>query len=314
MTEARERVRGAIRNAGYTFPARRITINLAPADLRKAGASLDLAMAMAILLGSEQGRAGSRPSGPPRRAVARRRGRAGARASCRWSRRCAPGGRRSGRRRRRPPSTRRGWSTASTSSASRTLAEAADVVQGRRTRRAAPVAMPRVTIGAVDAAGRDDPRRRAGPRRDPAVPGPRRGPRPGAGAPGPRDRPGRRPRAAPVRAARGRQDPAGADDPGAAATARRRGRAGGHASWPRPPARDPIHELRRRPPFRAPHHTPVVRGDGRRRAEPVTRARSPGPITGCCSSTSWPSSIGTSSRRCASRSRTSGSSSPGPVG
>src|SRR5688572_24741076 len=59
MTEARERVRGAIRNAGYTWPARRITINLAPADLRKAGASLDLAMAVAILLGSEQGRAGT---------------------------------------------------------------------------------------------------------------------------------------------------------------------------------------------------------------------------------------------------------------
>lgn len=54
LQEARERVRGAIRNAGYTFPPRRITINLAPADLRKAGASLDLAMAIGILLGSEQ--------------------------------------------------------------------------------------------------------------------------------------------------------------------------------------------------------------------------------------------------------------------
>jgi magnesium chelatase family protein len=58
LQEARERVRGAIRNAGYVFPARRITINLAPAGLRKAGASLDLAMAMGILLGSEQIRAG----------------------------------------------------------------------------------------------------------------------------------------------------------------------------------------------------------------------------------------------------------------
>ena len=54
MGEARERVRGAIRNAGYTFPARRITINLAPADLRKAGASLDLAMALGVLLGTDQ--------------------------------------------------------------------------------------------------------------------------------------------------------------------------------------------------------------------------------------------------------------------
>ncbi len=54
LQEARERVRGAIRNAGYTYPPRRITINLAPADLRKGGASLDLAMAMGVLLGSEQ--------------------------------------------------------------------------------------------------------------------------------------------------------------------------------------------------------------------------------------------------------------------
>ncbi|HYH92656.1 MAG TPA: YifB family Mg chelatase-like AAA ATPase [Candidatus Saccharimonadales bacterium] len=58
LQEARERVRGAIRNAGFVFPPRRITINLAPADLRKAGASLDLAMAMGILLGSEQVRPG----------------------------------------------------------------------------------------------------------------------------------------------------------------------------------------------------------------------------------------------------------------
>jgi magnesium chelatase family protein len=54
LQEARERVRGAIRNAGYVHPPRRITVNLAPADLRKAGSSLDLAMAIGILLGSEQ--------------------------------------------------------------------------------------------------------------------------------------------------------------------------------------------------------------------------------------------------------------------
>ena len=46
VQEARERVRGAIRNAGFAFPPRRITINLAPAELRKTGASLDLAMAL----------------------------------------------------------------------------------------------------------------------------------------------------------------------------------------------------------------------------------------------------------------------------
>ncbi len=60
LQEARERVRGAIRNSGLAFPPRRITVNLAPADLRKAGASLDLAIAVGILLGSEQIRAAGR--------------------------------------------------------------------------------------------------------------------------------------------------------------------------------------------------------------------------------------------------------------
>jgi len=54
LQEARERVRGALRNAGFVHPPRRITVNLAPADLRKAGASLDLAIAVGILLGSDQ--------------------------------------------------------------------------------------------------------------------------------------------------------------------------------------------------------------------------------------------------------------------
>jgi magnesium chelatase family protein len=63
LLEARERVRGALRNAGFVHPPRRITVNLAPADLRKAGASLDLAIALGILLGSEQLRPGaSRPA------------------------------------------------------------------------------------------------------------------------------------------------------------------------------------------------------------------------------------------------------------
>jgi magnesium chelatase family protein len=57
LQEARERVRGAIRNSGLVFPPRRITVNLAPADLRKTGASLDAAIAVAIMLGSEQARA-----------------------------------------------------------------------------------------------------------------------------------------------------------------------------------------------------------------------------------------------------------------
>jgi magnesium chelatase family protein len=60
LQEARERVRGAIRNSGYEYPARRITVNLAPADVRKGGSSLDLAIALGILVGSEQVKASGR--------------------------------------------------------------------------------------------------------------------------------------------------------------------------------------------------------------------------------------------------------------
>jgi magnesium chelatase family protein len=61
VQEARERVRGAIRNAGFAFPPRRLTVNLAPAELRKTGTSLDLAIAIGILLGSEQVRTSGEP-------------------------------------------------------------------------------------------------------------------------------------------------------------------------------------------------------------------------------------------------------------
>ena len=54
VQEARERVRGAIRNSGFTFPMRRITVNLAPADLKKEGPSYDLPIAIGILLATEQ--------------------------------------------------------------------------------------------------------------------------------------------------------------------------------------------------------------------------------------------------------------------
>src|ERR1700689_3371153 len=54
VREARERIQAAIRNSGYEFPARRITANLAPADVRKAGAGMDLAIACALLAASGQ--------------------------------------------------------------------------------------------------------------------------------------------------------------------------------------------------------------------------------------------------------------------
>jgi magnesium chelatase family protein len=54
VQEARERVRAAIKNSGLTFPMKRITVNLAPADLKKEGPAYDLPIAVGILLSSEQ--------------------------------------------------------------------------------------------------------------------------------------------------------------------------------------------------------------------------------------------------------------------
>ncbi len=54
VQEARERVRAAIRNSGLSFPMRRITVNLAPADLKKEGPSYDLPIAVGILVASGQ--------------------------------------------------------------------------------------------------------------------------------------------------------------------------------------------------------------------------------------------------------------------
>ena len=54
VKEARERVRAAIKNSGYEFPMRRIVVNLAPATIRKSSAGLDLAIALGVLIASEQ--------------------------------------------------------------------------------------------------------------------------------------------------------------------------------------------------------------------------------------------------------------------
>jgi len=54
VRESRERVRAAILNSGFKFPPRRVTVNLAPASLPKAGSGFDLAVALAILAASDQ--------------------------------------------------------------------------------------------------------------------------------------------------------------------------------------------------------------------------------------------------------------------
>ena len=86
VREARERVRAAIVNSGHEFPQKRITVNLAPAYLRKIGPGFDLPLAVAILVASDQLEADSvedtrghgravaerRAAGDPRRARDRR--------------------------------------------------------------------------------------------------------------------------------------------------------------------------------------------------------------------------------------------------
>jgi len=54
VSEARERVRAAIRNSGFDFPLRRVVVNLAPAERRKEGTGFDLAIALAVLRATGQ--------------------------------------------------------------------------------------------------------------------------------------------------------------------------------------------------------------------------------------------------------------------
>ena len=59
VKESKDRVRAALVNCGYDFPAGRVTVNLAPADLPKEGGRFDLAIAIGILVALEQ-----LPAGP----------------------------------------------------------------------------------------------------------------------------------------------------------------------------------------------------------------------------------------------------------
>src|SRR5262252_2215518 len=54
VREARDRVRAALQNAKFEFPARRVTVNLAPADLPKESGRFDLPIALGVLAATEQ--------------------------------------------------------------------------------------------------------------------------------------------------------------------------------------------------------------------------------------------------------------------
>ena len=84
--ESRDRVRAAVMSAGFEWPRTAITVNLAPSGLRKVGAGLDLAIAVGVLVATEQlPPDGRRRARVRRRARPRRHAAAGARASPRWS-------------------------------------------------------------------------------------------------------------------------------------------------------------------------------------------------------------------------------------
>ncbi|MFN5295905.1 MAG: magnesium chelatase domain-containing protein, partial [Flavobacteriales bacterium] len=53
IKEAQQRIRAALANSGYEFPVRNITINMAPADLRKEGTAYDLPLAVGLLAATE---------------------------------------------------------------------------------------------------------------------------------------------------------------------------------------------------------------------------------------------------------------------
>ena len=54
VKESKERVTSAIKNSGFSFPVKRVTINLAPADIKKEGSAFDLPIAIGILTATGQ--------------------------------------------------------------------------------------------------------------------------------------------------------------------------------------------------------------------------------------------------------------------
>ena len=198
VREARERVQTAILNSGFEFPPRRITANLAPGDVRKAGPGLDLALACAILAATGQ---------VPRRAAADDRDVRRARAR----RERAPRARHArGRRRGTPLPAARSWRSRHRRATRRRSSRAS------RSRRCARCAARR---GSCAAGPADPPARRASrltTRREGrarqscryARAGPRGRARPARCRPRAADRGGRRAQPAAERSPRRRQDDA----------------------------------------------------------------------------------------------------------
>ena len=248
VREARDRVRAALQNAHFEFPARKVTVNLAPADLPKESGRFDLPIALGILAasGTASG-AGTRGVRVRRRVGAHWRASRRSVARSRWCcRRDATAARSCCRRRRQP---RRRWS-ATPSCIRRAILLA---VCAHLTGQATPARARR------GAAGRVAQRPRS-----------RRRPRPGAGQARARDR-GRR------RAQRccSSDRPAPASRCSRSACRRCCRRSPRTRRWSRPrshrsPGRFAPERWRERP-FRAPHHTGQRGGAGRRRQPSAAR-------------------------------------------
>ena len=270
VRESRERVRAALLNSGLDFPQQRLTVNLAPAHVRKAGPSFDLAIAVGVLAAS-----GQVPQEP-----------LGGCALCgelSLERRAAAGPRRARRGARR--ARRRATGACSCRSAN---APEAALVDGRGGASAIPtlarIARPAARALAARAA-------RAARRRAPTA---------GARRPDLADVRGQEDakRALEIAAAGGHNllmvGPPGAGKtmlarrlPGHPAAAElRRGARDHPGSTASPGIGDG--RLAAERPFRAPHHTISAAGPRRRRQPARGRARSRSPTAACCSSTSSP--------------------------
>ena len=271
VRESRERVRAALLNSGLEFPQKRITVNLAPAHVRKEGPSFDLAIAVGVLAASEQV-----PQEPLARLRPVRRALADGRAAAR-ARRARHGARRARRcgyaacSCRRPTPGEAALVEEIEVRGIPSLARIADLLHGRW--------LPERARAAAGAPGRRGGR----PAR------PRRRARPGRRQAGARDRGRRRSQPVDDRPARrrARRCSRGAC-PGCCRrrASRRRSRSrrctappglgGGRLATERPVPRAAPHDL--------------GAGAGRRRQPPAARARSRSPTAGCCSSTSCRSS------------------------
>ncbi len=288
VRESRERVRAAVQNSRLDFPMKRLTVNLAPAHVRKAGPGFDLAIAVGLLAASGQVPHEALVS----TAVCGELSLSGELRPVRGTLAAAMGAREAGCERMLVPHQ------------NAVRGDPGRGPEGDRSRRSPG---DRRLLQRRGRARSDTRRRRA--HRGPRDERPRPARRPGAGGreAGARDRRGRRPQPPHGRAARGGQDDARPAPPGDPARAGSRRGARDHPDAQRGRPRAPGRSCASAP--SAPRTT-----RSRRRASSVeeaslARARSRSLTAESCSSTSWPSSRGWRSTLSGNRSRRDGSTS-----